>query len=185
MPRPEKYSERPGAVRRRLRKAAAKGKTDVIHTNLEMLYRKPIAEWDFEELQHGRPRDEDGTFRSGRRCDWIDELARVEIFRRLKTETRYKMGQSLKTALSVLQDLMTNTDVDDKGRPIVPAAVKLQAAQYVFDQVIGKSTTPIEITGQIQLQQMLARVMVNPDGEDAHPVIEGSVDEEEEDDDDE
>lgn len=175
---PRELSQKPAAVRSRLRKGSKN-----IQRDLDMLYQKPVDEWDFEELQKGRPRGEDGHFTRGARPTWITPAIIQQVRARLKEMTKDDLSKHVGAALSCLGDLMSDDSCDDNGRPITPANVKLQAAIYVLDQVIGKPTQAVEARVNTTLEGMLARVMVNPDGSDAHPVIEGTWSEVEDDDD--
>lgn len=179
----EFYSKHPVKVRERLRRNVAQIEADV-----ELMYQKPVTKWDFEELRRGRPRGPDGTFPRGSRPDWITDVVLSEIQQRLQIMTRNQLAKHARAALQVFVDVMQDDRVDENGRPITPSSVKLDAAKYVMDQIIGKATAKIEVSGRLQLDHILAKVMVNPDGADAHPVIQGSVEEQEEveqDDDDE
>lgn len=179
MPRPLSTNSR--HVRKRIRDSGKDLMRDV-----GILYKKPLDQWDFEELQRGRPREPDGTFKSGRRPSWIDPVMMAEVRRRLKTEARDRLGEYTDLAINGLAMLLTDEETDDNGKPLTSSGVKFQIATYILDQVIGKSTAQVEISGSSDLQKLLARIMVNDDGEDAHPIVEGSVaGEEDEDDDDE
>jgi hypothetical protein len=71
MPRPtSSLSQKPEHIRKRLRRREVPLKRD-----LEMLAnsRKPMSEWDTEELARGRPRDKNGGFR-GDTPKWITPL---------------------------------------------------------------------------------------------------------------
>jgi hypothetical protein len=177
---PRELSQKPSAVRARLRKGS-----NNIERDLKMMFEKPVEEWDFEELQRGKPKREDGTFGKGPRPKWITPAIINQVRARLKEMTRDDLSRHVGAALSCLGELMSDETCDDNGRPNTPANVKLQAATYVLDQVIGKPTVMIESHTNSALEGMLARVMINEDGEDAHPIIEGTwseVDEEGEDD---
>jgi hypothetical protein len=88
-------------------------------------------------------------------------------------------------ALKVIHELMVDDWTDfGTGNAIVPPNVRLQAATYILDQTIGKSTTSVEVSGSVQLESLMAAVLVNPDGDVAHSVIEGEMAEEEPDEDD-
>lgn len=179
---PRQLSQKPSAVRSRLRKGSKN-----VQRDLDMLYEKPVSEWDFEELQKGRPRGEDGNFSRGARPKWVTPAVIQQVQARLKEMTRQDLSLHIGAALSCLGDLMCDDTCDDNGRPNTPANVKLQAAIYVLDQTIGKPTQAVEARVNTTLEGMLARVMVNADGQDAHPIIEGTWTEEEvsEDEDDE
>lgn len=176
---PRELSTDPKYVRKRIRDSAKD-----INRDIAILYGKPVSEWDFEELQRGRIREADGTFRRGRKPTWITDAVMGEVRRRLKDVTRDELAMYTQASLETMKSLMTDDSVDNNGRPITSSTVKLAAAQYVIDQIIGKPTTSVEVAGTIDVQQFLARVMVNADGEDAHPIVEGAVEEEVDDGDD-
>ena len=178
MARKQPLSEKPSAVRARIRKTGKNMERDV-----EMLY-KPIDEWDNEELARGRPRNRAGTF-TGPCPTWVTPLLMKQAKDRLRVLTRDEIGVFSGDAVRVIHKLMKSEDTDFDGKPIVSAAVKLQAAQYLLDQTIGKSTASVEVTGNVQLEHLFATVLVNEDGSPAHPVIDGTVVEDDEDDDDE
>lgn len=167
-------STRPEMIRKRLRSSAKD-----IDRDVAMLYGKPVSEWDFEELQRGRPRDpETGRFPRGPKPKWITDITMGEVRRRLQMMAKDQVASHTSSALGAIRDLMTDDREDANGRPMTPASVKFQAAQYVLDQIIGKPSSKVELSGSVELQHILAKIMVNPDGEDAHPVIEGYVEEE-------
>lgn len=148
-----------------------------------MLY-KPIEEWDMEELARGRPRNRAGTF-TGPNPSWLTPLLIKEAKDRLRVLTRDEIAVFSGDAVRTIHRLITSEDVDDDGKPIVSAAVKLNAATYLLDQTIGKATNPVEVTGNVQLQHLMASVLVNEDGTESHPVINGEVVEDDDEEDDE
>lgn len=174
---PRELSTNPKYVRKRIRDS---GKD--IARDIEILYGKPVQEWDFEELQRGRTREPDGTFKRGPKPRWITDTIMGEVRRRLKEVTRDELAMYTKASLETMKFLMDDDSVDDNGRPHTSSSVKLEAAKYIIDQVIGKPTTSVEIGAKAEIQQFLARVMVNADGKEAHPVVEGAVEEAEGDD---
>lgn len=171
---PREKSNRPAAIKQRLRKADKKfedAKADV-----ELYYQKPIDEWDFEELQRGMPRNHNGGF-SGRRPKWLTPVLMAEAQSRLKTMTANELGQYAGDAIKVMVELMESSRVP---------MVRFQAAKYVLDQIIGLPTQRVEAKAQIEFESLLADVMVNPDGSEDAMVIDLADSEwEEEDDDDE
>lgn len=171
-------SEKPSAVRRRIRTNGKKIERDV-----SMLY-KPIDEWDMEELARGRPRNKAGTF-TGPAPAWLTPLIIKQAKDRLRVLTRDEVAVYSGDAVRVMHKLMTNEDTDFDGKPIVSPSVRLQAAAYLLDQTIGKPTTPVEVTGNVVLESLMAKVLVNEDGTPAHPVIDAEVVEDEVEDDDE
>lgn len=169
-------SDKPSAVRARLRNTARNAERD-----MEMLYEKPVSEWDMDELAKGRPRSSDGTFR-GPAPSWITPLIMKEAQDRLRTLTRQDLSSYAADAIKVMGKLMKEDGTDLDGKPLVPPTVRLNAAQYVLDQLIGKPTNPVEISGNVALQTLMATVLVNDEsGAHAHPVIEGEVVDDDED----
>lgn len=171
-------SEKPGATRARMRKS-----TKNINRDIAILYKKPVEDWDMEELAKGRPRSKDGKF-TGPRPTWITPIILKAAQDRLRSLTRQELSTYAGDAVRVMHQLMTNEDTDYDGKPLVPPSVRLSAATYMLDQLIGKPTTPVEVTGNVVLQTLMADVLVNDDnGTIAHPVIEGEVVEDDTDDD--
>lgn len=124
-------------------------------------YMKPIEDWDAEELARGRPKAEDGTFR-GRPPSWISASVHEEAIKRFTDLTQADMRGLVPIALETIKDLMTNTDEDEKGRPVVPPAVRMQASQWVVEHLVGKPKQRLEADISVKLQGILAQVMVDP-----------------------
>lgn len=165
-------SNNPNAVRQRIRNA--KGN---LNEDIEALYGKPLSEWDFQELQCGKPRNKDGKVsRKGKKPKWISPAMAQEAMRRLASMTSEEVGKYAGEAVATMVDLMQNANVE---------IVRFQAAQYVLNQIMGMPTIRTEGTVDVNVHAFLADVIRNPDGVE-HPVIEGTYTvEEEEDDDDE
>lgn len=178
-------SAQPKAVRRRLRQKSERLTNEILR-DIEIVYQKPVAEWDWEELSKGRPREEDGTFGRGGKPGWITPAITAEVQRRMREMTEQELMTHAFDAIRSLKDLLGNEEVDEMGKPIVSASVKLQAATYIINQTIGSPKAKVEFSGQTDpLANFMADVLVNPDGTPSHNmVIEGSVIENEEDDDD-
>jgi len=128
---------------------------------MEYLYKKPIADWDLDELAHGRPRNAKGGF-SGPRPAWINAAVHEEAMEKYTAAVKTSMRGTTVDALTVLKELISNDDVDDKGKPIVPASTKLDAAKFLIEHVVGKPTQRIESDVSVKLQGILGQVMVNP-----------------------
>lgn len=181
--RPDRVSARPAAARRRLRQKADQLEQEILR-DIEVVYEKPVSEWDWEELSKGRPREPDGSFASGAKPSWITPAITAEVQRRMRSYTEQELMTHAMSAIKTLAKLMTNEDEDDFGKPIVSPAVKLQAATYIINQTIGSPKSRAETTEDNPLENFLAGVLVNPDGEPSHHmVIEGSLVGDEEDDD--
>lgn len=186
MPRthdPSRLSKDPKQIRNRLRRKGKKLMED-IDLYIENGGIKPLDQWDLEELARGRPRDKNGRW-NGRTPDWIQPSVALEARKRLFARAYGGMAAHLDLALRTVAKLMTSKEVDENGRPIVDAAVKLKAAMFIIEHVIGKPTTRVEIEAADMAKQTLARALVLDDGSPAHPVIDGQFQEQEEEDDDE
>lgn len=177
---PEITSTRPRAARRRLRDNVDRLENEILQ-DIETVFEKPIDEWDWEELSHGRPRGANGTFQGGK-PKWITPAITAEAKRRMRVLTEDELMTHARDAIGVLVGLMRNDEVDDFGKPHVPASVKAQCSQYVINQAIGTPTAKMEITTASPLELLMADVLVNPDGQPSHQIIEGSVVEDDEED---
>lgn len=128
---------------------------------LEYLYQKPIGEWDLEELAKGRPRNKQGTF-SGPKPKWVNAAVHEEAMERYTAAVKSDMNSTTVDALAVLKDLINNNEYDEKGKPVVPASTKLDAAKFLIEHVVGKPKQRIEADVSVKLQGILGQVMVNP-----------------------
>lgn len=184
MPRakdPSRLSKKPEQIRNRLRR---KGKAlfQDIDLYIENGGTKPLDEWDLEELARGRPRAKNGKF-AGRAAQWIQPSVAMEARRRLFQHAYGGMARHLDLALETVANLMNCTDLDENGRPIVDAAVKLKAAMFIIEHIVGKPKTHIELEATDMAKQTLASALVLDDGSPAHPVVDGQFTEREDDDD--
>lgn len=181
-PPPGGKSERPRAVRRRLRSAQQQGRTEEeVLDDIETLYKKPVDEWDWEELSRGMPRGPDGKF-AGRKPTWITPAVQTEVRRRMRLLSEDQLMVHADAAIRTLNELMTDLETDEKGNPVVPASVKLQAAQYILNHTIGTPKARVEVETHSPLMDMMGAVLINPDGGMSHHVIvEGEVVEDDED----
>lgn len=183
-PRPRKTkrekSTNPKAIRKRIRKGTAS-----LEGEIELLYRdrKPISEWDYEELARGRPRGKNGQF-NGPAPRWITPAIRDEATRRLRAKGLADLGSHLGDAIKVTAEIMNDDSVDLDGKPVVPPNVRLSAAQFIQDHVLGRATAKVEVDLGEKTRSMLAGAIVLPDGSPA--IIDGEVvdDEDEEGDED-
>lgn len=145
----------PKQIRARARRA---GK---IHAaELEKLY-KPIEEWDEEELARGRPRAKDGTFK-GASPSWITREMHEAAMARFKGIIEGKMRGETVTAMALLHSILTNEEVDEKGRPVVNASTKLDAAKFLIEHAVGKPTQRQEMDISVRLQGLLAAATAGP-----------------------
>lgn len=165
-------------------RAAARRDKEKTTAIQEHLY-KPVEEWDDEELARGRPRSKNGTF-SGPKPRWVDQKVHEEAIRRFKELVRGEMRATTSPALKFINELILNDDLvyDDEGQPIrhlVNQNTKLQAAQFLIEQLLGKPKQSVEGDIKLQVQSILAGSLVNPSDD---PALEVGVDEDEDDEDD-
>jgi hypothetical protein len=122
---------------------------------------KPIEEWDHEELARGRPRDKNGGF-SGRPPAWISRELHEESMTRFKSIIKDGLNAETNTALMVVHSILTDSDYDDKGKPLVPASTKLDAAKFLIEHAVGKPTQRQETDISVKLQGILATSIITP-----------------------
>lgn len=144
-------------------RARARRRQKIIDQELEQLY-KPVEEWDAEELARGRPRDVNGGWH-GSPPAYITRAFHEQIIKRFQVVVREEMNKSTIEALVVMDKILTDDTVDLKGKPLVPASTKLEAAKYLLDHVVGKPTQRVQQDISVKLQGLLGTVMVNPGGE--------------------
>lgn len=143
-------------ARRRLRRNEV-----VSDQELEYLYKKPVSEWDLDELAQGRPKNEKGHFR-GPAPKWVTSVVHEEAMAKYTAAVKSSMRGTTVDALQLIKDLINDDNVDDKGRPFVNASTKLDAAKFLIEHVVGKPTQRIENDVSVKLQGILGQVMVNP-----------------------
>lgn len=166
-------SERPAAIRKRLRRHANNFEEDhALLQKVTLQKYKPIEEWTLEELAQGKPRGENGKF-DGPKPKWLTPAIREEVQRRMREETLSQFAPQAAHAVRVLADFLRD---DENPR------LKFDAAKLILEYVIGKPDMKVALSGNVTLQSMLADALVLEDGTDAHPVIDGQFVEVEEDD---
>jgi hypothetical protein len=147
-------------VRARARRKLQKGKR-LDDETFEAWAGKPIEEWDLEELARGRTRDIGGGFR-GKPPQYMPRAVHERIAERFKMLVRDQMNQNAVQALGVISNLITDDNLDDKGKPLVPASVKLDASKWLVEHVIGKPKQEVQQDISVKLQGILGAVMVQP-----------------------
>jgi hypothetical protein len=180
MPTNKNLSKDPANVRKRIRRREVPLMRDM---KTLASARKPIEEWDTEELARGRPRDKDGHFR-GPSPKWITTFIMAEAKRRLQADALSTLGSYVLDAVKVIHDLMMSTARDDNGKPIVDAKTRLAAAMFIIEHTVGKPRQAIDVSADGDGYKAFlagALKMVDTEGRlvDAHPVIEGDVVDEE------
>lgn len=145
-------SQDPRSIRKRLRR----GTQDPEAARIAM-GGKAIEEWDHEELARGRPRRSDGTFK-GPIPAWVTDELQEEAARRFKRWLRNEMAAKSIPAMRAVADLVEDAESD---------RVRLDAAKFLLEHVVGKPQQ--EVTGDIRMniQHLLANVLVTPEGDEA------------------
>lgn len=143
----------------------------------EALY-KPIEEWDIDELARGCPRTSNGAW-PARTPGWITREVTEQALERFGEVVKSRMGEQTINALDTVQWVMTNKDVDHRGKPIVPPSTQLQAAQFLLEHVVGKPKQHVTQDISVKLQGILGSVMVNPNEALAPPSQGGAYGDEE------
>lgn len=154
----------PKQIRARARRRAKRGGRSrmpaVTREEFEALY-KPIEEWDLEELAKGRPRDINGKF-TGATPNWITREVHEKAMELFQSAIKGRMGEQSLGALDTISYILENDDVDHRGKPVIPANAKLQAATFLLEHVVGKPKQQIQQDISVKLQAILGSVMVNP-----------------------
>lgn len=171
----------PKQIRARARRRAArdakgklgKKKSVISQAEFEALY-KPVSEWDLQELAKGRPRNSKGNF-SGRTPDWITPDVQEQAIGRFTDAIKGRMNELTIRGMDTIQWILEDNREDSKGRPVVPASTKLQAAQLMMEHLVGKPKQRIEQDISVKLQAILGSVMVNPNQALAAPSQGGTL----------
>lgn len=152
----------PKQIRARARRRAARlEKVVMTEQEQNILYRKPVEEWDLDELARGRPKNAQGHFK-GPKPRWISQIVHEEAMKHYQLAVKSAMRSTTVDALTLLQEVIDDDNVDDKGKPLVPASVKVDVAKFLIEHSIGKPMQRIEQDISVKLQGILGQVMVNP-----------------------
>ena len=164
---PEGYVLNKQQIYRRMKRAREKylEKMNIGQAEKQAYYKKPLADWDEEELARGRPRNAAGNFK-GPKPAWVSAELHEEAMDRFKSVIRTGMRVASVDAINFMQKVLVDDSTDNRGRPLVPASTKLQAAMFLAEHLVGKPTQRIESDVSVKLQAILGTVMVNP-GEQA------------------
>lgn len=173
-----RLSRKPASIRQRIRRNGGRTSEDIaLLFEVQQGHAKPVSEWTLEELQRGRPRHPEHGW-MGSRPKWITPIIQAEVRRRLRDETIGQLVGHTGQAIKVLAEFLKN---DEEPH------LKFKAACLIIEYAAGAPDKQVHITGNVQLQSMLAGALVLDDGSPAHPVIDGTAqwaDDPEDDDDD-
>lgn len=150
----------PKNIRARARRRMKRNEV-MTQQELDYLYMKPVEEWDLAELAQGRPKNSHGHFK-GPKPKFVTAIVHEEAMAKYTAAVKTSMRATTVDALGLLNQLIGSEEVDEKGKPLVPASVKLDAAKFLIEHVIGKPTQRIESDVSVKLQGILGQVMVNP-----------------------
>lgn len=142
------------------RKLAQKRYARKVPPEFEKIY-KPIEEWDAQELARGRPRASDGTFK-GKAPAWITREVHEESMTRFRQLVRDGANGATLDAIEIIQKILNDNRKDRRGRPVVPASTKLDAAKFLVEHVLGKPTQRTETDISVKLQGILASAVITP-----------------------
>lgn len=124
-------------------------------------YRKPVEEWDLEELARGRPRAADGSFK-GRNPKWVSSEVLEESRKRFQQGSLTAIEASFDSAIKVITHILKDSDNEPR--------VRLDAAKFIVNHVMGTPRVRAEIVTNSPFQSILAASLVNPDGASSHPL---------------
>lgn len=161
----------PKQIRARARRRAVNNRKktkELLSTEEFNALYKPIDEWDLEELAHGRPRNSKGNF-AGPKPKWITRQVHERAMEQFQLAIKTQMNSLTPDALTTLQWVMNSDETDERGKPIVPASAKNQAAMFFVEHLIGKPTQRVEQDISVKLQGILGVAMVNPSDALASP----------------
>ena len=147
-------------VRRRAERKLARG-LHLTDEELELLF-KPLGEWDLEELKRGRPRGINGKFSGPVPQGFLRGEMKEKIREELTRRVRGNLDSLTIDATMAIGDILRNEDTDGRGRPVVPAGVKMRAAEFLVDHMLGKATQRVETDVSAKLMAVLGDVMVAP-----------------------
>jgi hypothetical protein len=98
-------------------------------------------------------------------------MVAAEAQRRLTTMAREQLAAHVGDAVQVMHDLMKDDAVDENGRPMAPASVRLDAAQFIVQQILGKAKVSVSLDAGPNIVDLLAKVLVNEDGSSYTPTM--------------
>lgn len=153
----------------------ARRKMKVAQDEIALLYEgRGIETWDAEELARGRPRAADGTFK-GKAPSFIDRNLHEQIVKRFEEIVRTEMNAHTVDALRIIQKILEDEEVDEKGKPRTAAGTKLDAAKFLIEHVVGKPKQRTETDISVKLQGILGHAMVNPGMDGGFELTQGYV----------
>lgn len=151
-------------IKRRRRRQGEKTTYQEYELAEKYAHRKPLEEWDSEELARGRPRNKNGSF-SGPKPAFVTMAVHEEAVEKFAQVIKTEMSVATISAVEQLNSILQNEETDYRGKPIVSASTKLDAAKFLIEHLVGKPKQRIESDVSIKLQNILGSVIVNPEDE--------------------
>lgn len=112
-----------------------------------------LSTWDEEELRRGTRRSADGSFR-GRKPTVVPKALHDELYRRTIEHAQELFRKSLPDAIKTVVALATD--------PTVDASVRLNAAKFAVERVMGKAPQQINLTAEKPLwERFMASVVID------------------------
>src|SRR6266702_2160596 len=147
-------------TRRRAERKLKRGMA-ITDEEFEMLF-KPISEWTIDELAKGYCRTKEGRWPSRPPSQFMRGQIREKIDEEFRRHVKLDMNGLTVEALAALRHVLTEDGSDSRGRPLVPAGVKVRTAEFLVDHLIGKPKQVVQEDISIRLSSILADVMVAP-----------------------
>jgi hypothetical protein len=82
--------------------------------------------------------------------------------KRFKEVVKTELNVQGVTALDTVKWIITSDETDERGKPIIPASVKLQASQMLLEHIVGKPTQRVEQDISVKLSHILGVALANP-----------------------
>lgn len=124
---------------------------------------KPIEEWSLRELALGRPLPPDGKIPRGPKPQWVTMEVHERSMELFVKAIKSQMNANTIDALSAMTEIINDNRVDHRGRPLVAPSVKMDAAKFLLEHIVGKPKQHITQDISVKLQGLLGSVMVNPE----------------------
>lgn len=124
---------------------------------------------DLEELQRGQLRDKNGNF-TGRPPDWIPRHLHQAMIQELRHRMEQRFMEYAIPAIEEMVDIMKTGETRD--------IVRLQAATYIVERVMGKIPNQDKVSVEIAPWQKAiegGELVIDVEAEDVEPEIEVPV----------
>lgn len=148
-------------ARRKYNRLVRQTENIVADEEFEWLH-KPIEEWSLKELALGRPLPSDGSMPRGPKPKWVNMEVHEKAMELFVKAIKTSMNSNTIDAMSAINLILNDNNLDNRGKPLVSPSTKLDAAKFLIEHVVGKPTQHITQDISVRLQGLLGSVMVNP-----------------------